>query len=130
MRLQEFEIPIRFKSFNTYAGMSIKPQWRYKRDVQEEIVWRIRAGRIKRVKHPVFVTFVWYEDRKGREKARDKDNVAYAKKFILDAMQERNILPDDNDQWILGFADYFIYGQGQKVVVKIQEVDEANEVVT
>ena len=91
-----------------------------------KIVWNIKARRLKRVKHPVYITFVWYEDKKGREKARDKDNVAYAKKFILDALQERGILPDDNDQWVLGFIDYFIYGQGQKVVVKIQEVNEVS----
>ena len=126
MRIQEFEVPIRFKSFNVYAGMSVKPQWRYKKEVQEKIVWNIKARRLKRVKHPVYITFVWYEDKKGREKARDKDNVAYAKKFILDALQERGILPDDNDQWVLGFIDYFIYGQGQKVVVKIQEVNEVS----
>lgn len=126
MRIQEFTIPIRFVSFNKYAGMSPKPQWRYKQDTQESIIWHIKARKLKRIRRPVFVTFVWYESPKGREKHRDKDNISYRKKFILDALQDRNILPNDNDEWILGFADYFIYGQGQKVVVKIQEVDEVS----
>lgn len=125
MTTQRFTIKIRFKSFNTYLGMSVHPRAKYKREVQDVILWAMKARKLKRVKKPVVLTFLWYEDRKGKQKARDKDNVAYAKKFILDALQEGNILPNDNDLWVVGFVDYFIYGQGQKVEVIIQEVDHA-----
>ena len=130
-RQQRFDIPIRFISFNEYtskAESSVRsrkyyPARLYKRAVQDSIIWCIKARKLKRVKRPVIITFVWYEGRRGKQKARDKDNVSYAKKFILDALQERNILPNDNDNWVQGFADYFIYSQGQKVTVIIQEVD-------
>ena len=128
---QKFEIPIRFESFNSYLNMAEKsiptrkyfPRRKYKREVQETIEWAIKAARIKRVTKPCIITFVWYESRHGKQKSRDKDNISYAKKFILDALQERKILPNDNDNWVQGFADYFIYGQGQKVEVRIDEVN-------
>ena len=55
-------------------------------------------------------------------KRRDKDNVAFAKKFILDALQKSGVLKNDNNKYILGFQDEFVYRQGDKVVVEIWEV--------
>ncbi len=130
---QTFEIETRVKSYNDYLNLRKKskpkihyfPANKYKRDLQDEIIWAIRKRRLVRIAKPVIITFVWYEEPKGRQKARDKDNIAASKKFFLDAMQEAHILPNDNDDWILGFADYFIYGHGQKVVVHIDEVEGA-----
>ena len=44
---------------------------------------------------PVVVTFRWY----WQDKRRDKDNVAFAKKFVLDAMQSAGII--ERDSWKL-----------------------------
>ena len=52
---------------------------------------------------------------------RDKDNVAFAKKYILDALQKSGILPNDNNKYIAGFIDTFVYEKCDKVVVEIKE---------
>lgn len=124
MRKQSFEIKLKFVSLNEYIyKCKIKkgmPAQAYKRSVQDAIILAVKVARLKRINKPVFVSFTWYEG----TKRRDKDNVAFAKKFILDALQEANILPNDNNDYIVGFADYFVYGHGQKVVVTIEEADE------
>lgn len=50
-----------------------------------------------------YFLFKWYES----NKRRDKDNIAFAKKFILDALQEMDILSNDGWNEILGFEDTF-----------------------
>lgn len=67
--------------------------------------------------------FIWYE----QTKKRDKDNVAFAKKFILDGLVQAKKLINDNNQWVMGFSDGFVYGKGQKVVVEIYDCDEMEE---
>ncbi len=47
--------------------------------------------------------FRWYEE----DKRRDIDNIAFAKKFILDALVKTGILPDDSRKWLLSFVDDF-----------------------
>ena len=74
------------------------------------------------MERPVHVTFVWLEP----NHRRDKDNVAFAKKFILDALQKKGVLPNDNNKWISGFTDEFIYGKGEGVIVTL-EPDEIVE---
>lgn len=44
---------------------------------------------------PVTVLFAWYRP----DKRTDKDNVAFAKKFVLDALQIAGVIP--NDTWNL-----------------------------
>ncbi|WP_049917244.1 hypothetical protein [uncultured Megasphaera sp.] len=50
-----------------------------------------------------YIKFHWVE----KNKRRDKDNIAFAKKFILDALQEMGILQNDGWSEILGFSDTF-----------------------
>ena len=71
----------------------------------------------EKIDKPVYIKFIWYE----QNCKRDKDNVAFAKKFILDALQKSGILPNDNNQYVLGFQDEFVYRQGDKVEVEIWE---------
>lgn len=81
------------------------------------IGWFIRQQVKTKVSSPVVVQFTWYEN----TYKRDKDNVAFAKKYILDALQKMGVLPNDNNKFILGFNDRFVYQQGQKVVVELFE---------
>lgn len=50
-----------------------------------------------------YILFRWIE----KDRRRDKDNIAFAKKFILDALQEAGILRNDGWGEILGFSDTF-----------------------
>ena len=67
---------------------------------------------------PVFVTFAWHEP----NRRRDVDNVAFAKKFILDALVQLGILADDGRNHVVGFADEFrIDCERPRIVVTIEE---------
>lgn len=86
-----------------------------KRETDQLICWQIR--RMKPITGKVRIKFVWYEE----TARRDPDNVAFAKKFILDAMQKAGKLKNDNAKWISGFSDDFSYGGIQGVAIQIME---------
>lgn len=68
---------------------------------------------------PAQFEFEWHE----KTRRRDKDNVAFAKKFILDALQIGGWLRNDNNNFVISFTDTFVYDKEQKVVVTIIEND-------
>lgn len=117
----EFKIPFRLPGLNEFlrAAKGNKYQAaRIKKYVDQDIALFLKG----RVKKPVHVTFVWFEP----NRRRDKDNVAFGKKFILDALQKKGVLPNDNNKWVSGFTDEFVYGQGEGVIVTL-EPDEIVE---
>ena len=52
---------------------------------------------------PVKINFYWYE----KNQKRDKDNIASAKKYILDAMIETGLIRNDGWKNVEGFKDRF-----------------------
>ena len=63
--------------------------------------------------------FTWY--RKNRR--TDPDNIAFAKKFILDAMQEVGIIENDGWSQIAGFIDdYKVDKNNPRVEIELHEV--------
>ena len=98
---------------NRYAGHEMKKK------NQQAIVWMIKAQKLQRVKRAVHIRYMWHE----KTKRRDKDNVsAFGRKVINDALQERKILPDDNNEWIRSITEVWDYGQTQGVTVTITEL--------
>lgn len=78
------------------------------------------SWQLPRVKHQgrVCVSFAWHE----RDKRRDPDNIAFAKKFLLDAMVARGVIPNDSQRYIAGLSDTFHVDSGNpRVVVTIEE---------
>lgn len=70
-------------------------------------------------KKKVHLYIDWYE----KDKRRDLDNVAFAKKFIQDALVDMGVLAGDGWKYIEGFTDrFFIDKELPRVVVIIQEV--------
>lgn len=118
--MQRFEIKEKLPGANNILYKNPHKVSDIKKKAEEDIIVYIRQHKIRRIKRPVFLKFVWYEG----TKRRDKDNVAFRKKFIQDAMKKAGVIPDDNNNWVMGFADYFVYGKGQKVVVEIYDCDE------
>lgn len=129
MKRQFFLIPERLPGLNEvintnrrnrYAGANLKKK------TDELIGWHIRAaiavGNLKPVQFPCRISFTWKE----RTARRDCDNIAFAKKFVLDALQECGILPNDNQRWVLGFEDHFLRGE-DSVLVEIKEEMEHGE---
>lgn len=82
------------------------------------IIMQIRDRRT--VEGVVTVHFTWHE----KDRRRDKDNVAFAKKFVLDALQKCGVLRNDNNQVIAGFTDSFRYGEDYGVTVEIEVLGE------
>lgn len=87
-----------------------------KEKIQKDIGWFLKDLPV--FENPIIIHFLWIED----NKRRDYDNVAFAKKFILDAMQEQGRLKNDNRKFVVGFSDDFEYGETAGVILKIEEV--------
>ena len=104
-----FYIPFRLPSLNEYvlanrsnrySGASMKKRY------EDDIRLCIRSANLPKITGKVFVAFTWFE----KTRRRDNDNVAFAKKFILDALVAEGVLIDDSCKYIDGFRDCFIYG--------------------
>lgn len=52
---------------------------------------------------PVRVEITWYE----KDRRRDPDNIASAKKYILDSLVEAGVFPDDGWKYVKGFTNVF-----------------------
>jgi len=93
-----------------------------KQDTQEAIGWQIRQQcPIRRqITRPVTIRFIWA----CKNAKKDIDNVAFAKKFILDALVNMKILQNDTRQWIKGFSDEFVIDKvNPRVEVILTEVE-------
>lgn len=113
----KFELPMKLPSLNeyinacrgnAYAGAQMKKR------CQRDISWFLRD--VPKFDGAVEVHFHWVEE----NRRRDLDNVAFAKKFILDAMVSAGVLKDDSRRYVAGFTDTFGYGKEAKVVVEIK----------
>lgn len=120
--IYKFEIKQRLPSFNDYikacrtnkfAGAKMKEKIEY--DIWIYILQQLQGVRIRK---PVFVRFTWVEEN-GK---RDLDNICFAKKFILDALQKADVIENDDRKHVTGFMDYFEYADESKVIVELEEI--------
>ncbi|MBQ6929027.1 MAG: hypothetical protein IJN27_01805 [Oscillospiraceae bacterium] len=121
--MQILKIPYKLDGLNEYTEECRNSKYdgnKCKRENEKIIRLCIRNCRLKKMPGAYFVRFTWWE----ATKQRDKDNVAFAKKFILDALQKEKITKGDDNRYLLGFEDRFVYGQGQGVVAEIFEEKE------
>lgn len=100
-------------AYSRYKGGEMKDQW-------DEIV-RLSAKQQKlgHFTEPITIEFHWYEPNTNR----DVDNVAFAKKFILDGLQKAGVITNDNYQWVKGFSDHFHYEGKAGVHIIMTEVE-------
>ena len=101
---------------NKYAGARLKAENENKviYSIMHSDAWN--AHITKKVK----IVYKWYE----ANKKRDLDNIAFAKKFIQDALVKNGVL--DNDGWanIVGFSDeFYIDKENPRIEVEISEVE-------
>lgn len=101
---------------NAYVGA------KFKREVEEVIGWSIRQAltsqSLYKPNKAVMVRFEWHE----RTKKRDADNIASAKKFILDALVNMRVLEDDSRKFVKGFYDVIVDDKTDFVKVELIEV--------
>lgn len=78
------------------------------------------AAGMPRFVGPVSVRFLWVE----RDRRRDLDNVAFAKKFVLDGLVEAGVLEDDGQRHVVALQDTFEVDPARpRVVVEVEDVD-------
>lgn len=52
---------------------------------------------------PIDIVFIWH----SKNRMKDKDNISFAKKFILDGMVQSKLLENDGWKQLGSFSDYF-----------------------
>lgn len=95
----------------------------FKRDIEEVIGYGIRqalaSNMLYKPNNPVILKFEWHE----KTKRRDADNIASAKKFILDALVKNGVLKDDSRKYVKGFYDLIIDDKEDFVKVELIEIE-------
>ena len=120
--IYKFEIDKRLRGLNEYTKSNRTNRYvgaKAKKDEQQYIIWCIlgQLGHVK-IDKPVIGHFTWIEE----NKKRDLDNICFAKKFILDALVQAEILQDDNRKIVTNFTDSFEYADKSKVIVELEEI--------
>lgn len=115
-------IPGRLPNLNDYIDAERRNRQaaaKLKRETQNYIGWYIRKDlRGVHFKGPVAMQYTWVE----KDERRDKDNIAFAKKFIQDALVQMGVLRDDGWDEIAGFSDDFKVDKNKaRVEVRIWE---------
>ena len=124
--VNEFIIVGRLPSLNDYTRAN-RAHWskgaEYKRNVEADIIWQIRAARNKGTLRPVNGKMVLHIQWHESDQRRDVDNIVSAKKFILDAMQKAGIIPNDSRKYVAGVYDEIIDDTSDFVHVKLKEIE-------
>ncbi len=107
MNTQQFFIPHILPGMNDIikAAKIRRGKWSayadQKRDCEQTIVCSLND--LRRVRGLVWFDFIWFE----KSKRRDLDNIAAAKKFILDALVSAGIIENDGWKNVAGWTDIF-----------------------
>ena len=120
----KFEINMKLPSLNDYIDVCRANKFKaakYKAELEQKI--GLFLMKMPRWTKPIKINFVWIEG----NKRRDLDNICFAKKFILDAMQKYGKLENDNRNYVYAFTDSFEYGNETKVILQIEEGVEYEE---
>ena len=122
--MNSFTIEARLPGLNEVISSNRSNRYKgaqQKRSVQDMIGFYIlkalNDGSLKSVKTPVEISIHWNE----KSKRRDVDNIQSAQKFVLDAMVEHGIIPDDSQRWVKQIYHLVIPGKEDKVEVIIHD---------
>ena len=98
---------------NKYAGAGLK------RRIQAAIAFELKPQITKRFTEKVIVTIHYYE----KDNRRDEDNVMSAAKFILDAMQDIKLIPNDNRRYVHLLQEVFTDRENPRIEISIEEAE-------
>lgn len=118
-----FVIPGKLPGLNEYIAAERKNKYqaaKLKRDTEKRIILAAKQ-QLCGVKFscPVIMHYTWYEP----NRRRDKDNIAFAKKFVQDAIVKCGVLKNDGWEEIEDFTDAFVVdARNPRVEVRIDEV--------
>lgn len=106
MRSEHITIIGRFPSLNEYINVCRRNRYTANRVKKQETSRAANAARgVSPFHEPVVVEFLWVE----KDKRRDIDNVAFAKKFVLDGLVQAGVIANDNAKHVVGLSDKFAY---------------------
>lgn len=103
---------------NKYAAANMKRQ-------TESVIISAAKEQLRgvRLTRPVVMCYTWVE----KNRRRDRDNVAFARKFVQDALVRCGVLRGDGWKEIAGFTDAFAVDRERpRVEVTLREVEEEN----
>lgn len=113
-------IPLPLPGLNDIIGTSQVHWGRYgkmKRKWGQTVGLYAKSQGFAKIAVPSHFEFEWLE----ASRKRDPDNVsAGGRKIILDALQDCELLENDNATWVLSFMDTFQYGKGVGVVLTVR----------
>lgn len=119
--MEVYVIPLKLPSCNEYINACRVNRYagaKMKAETEESISWFLRNPRA--ITKPAIIEFEWQEP----NRKRDLDGIAFAKKFILDALVKKGILPNDTQRWVRGYTDTFRIGDQYKVTITIKEIEQ------
>ena len=118
----QITIPMQLPGLNEYINACRGNRFtgaNMKKKVENDCVIFIRSALRGRVIVRAGFTFRWYEP----NRKRDKDNICFAKKFIMDALQRAQIMKNDGWQQVAYFRDEFAVDKDRpRVEVWIEEI--------
>jgi Holliday junction resolvase RusA-like endonuclease len=125
MKTNYFYIYQKLPNFNDFRAETARNMYKggqMKSEVEDSIITAImyakQQGTLKPIeRYPIQINCVWGE----RTQRMDLDNRRASVKFILDAMQKANIIPNDNRRYICGLFDEFVVADKDYVKVEIIE---------
>ncbi|MDU2821477.1 MAG: RusA family crossover junction endodeoxyribonuclease [Eggerthella lenta] len=123
---QEFEVPGRLDGMNEYTAACrshAQMGGRVKRRNQEAVCRAIKAAGLKPMRTPVNVRITWYEKpKRPGSRMRDRDNIQFAVKFVLDALVEMGVIPDDGFDDV-GDVKHECYraSENPRIIIELEE---------
>ena len=96
---------------NAYAGAKMKAE------AEEQLIWMIRQQGVHKAEGRNTVQFEWHE----ANRKRDLDNIAFGKKFILDALVTAGVLEGDGQKYVGSFTEWAIVDGKYGVDVTLYE---------
>jgi len=116
-------IPGQLPGLNQYIDAERGGGGKYRADAMKKRAQKSIIAAAKRQLHgvrftsPVAMHYTWYEP----NRKRDKDNIAFAKKFVQDALVVAGVLENDGWRHIEGFTDNFaVDAKNPRVEVTIE----------
>lgn len=90
-----------------------------KRDNENIVKEAISKSFLVRIEDPITVNILWVE----KNRKRDPDNIAFGKKYILDALRDYTIIPGDGHNNIRGFSDIFAFSKNNPhILVELKKI--------
>lgn len=133
--MELFTIAAQLPSLNEYTNACRSNAYRggkFKRNVEQTIQNAIMIAKLRKTLHkvtePCYVMIEWHES----TMRRDADNIHSSVKFILDALQSMDILPNDSRKYVRQIFQFVVPEKADKGAycnVALCNMEEAQDVM-